>query len=108
VSGFSLLNIANMCSLVMLIDLGLCLVINSYTHWIWMDICISRIGIFLEICQCLLCRCWSFFRCVSNADSQVGQAYVIMNLIRALRRVSLLLVLNRSLLNKEYNVINVM
>jgi hypothetical protein len=36
----------------------------------------------------------------------VGQGYVIMDLIRALWRASLLLVLNQSLLNKEYNLIN--
>jgi hypothetical protein len=34
------------------------------------------------------------------------QACVIMDLIRALWRVNLLLVLNRSLLNKKYNLIN--
>jgi hypothetical protein len=41
-------------------------------------------------------------------NSQAGQAYVIMDLMRALWRVNLLLVLNRSLLNKEYNLINVL
>jgi hypothetical protein len=37
-----------------------------------------------------------------------GTSYVIVDLMRALWRVNLLLVFNQSLLNKEYNLINVL
>jgi hypothetical protein len=45
---------------------------------------------------------------VSAANSQAGQAYVITDLISALWRVNLTLVLNRSRLNREYVIINVL
>jgi hypothetical protein len=44
---------------------------------------------------------------VSVANSQAGQPSVIADLMRTLWRVSLMLVLNRSLLNKGYIPMNV-
>jgi hypothetical protein len=88
------------------------LVIKWYTYGIWKYMCISRIVVFLGnlpmVWRILFCRRWSFIRCVSAAKSHAKEAYVIMDLIRALCRVNLLLVLNRSLLNKEYNLMNVL
>jgi hypothetical protein len=92
--------------------LACCLHSLIITYDIWKDICMSRIGVFLGnlpvVRRTLFCRCWSFIRCVSAANSQAGRAYVIMDLIRALWRVNLLLVLNRSFLIKEYNLRNVL
>jgi IS4 transposase len=77
------------------------LVTKSYTYGIWKDI--SWIRVFLGnspmVWRALYCRCWGFIRCVSATNSQAGQAYVIMDLIRTSWRVNLLLVLNWSLFN---------
>jgi hypothetical protein len=50
----------------------------------------------------------NFSRWLSVGNSQVGQAYVIILLMSALWRVILMLVLNRSLLNREYILVNVL
>jgi hypothetical protein len=54
----------------------------------------------------LFCRSSNFNRWVYAANSQVELAYIITDLMRALWRVSLMLVLNHSLLNRECNLIN--
>jgi hypothetical protein len=47
-------------------------------------------------------------RWLSEANSQAGQAYVVIPLMSALWRVDIMLVLNRSLLNREYTLINLL
>jgi hypothetical protein len=53
-------------------------------------------------------RRYNFSKRDSAANSQAGQAQVITDLIRALWRVCLMLAFNRSLLNREYILINVL
>jgi hypothetical protein len=55
----------------------------------------------------LFIRC-NFSRWLSTANSQVGYAKVIILLMSALWRLNLMLVLNRSLFNREYILINVL
>jgi hypothetical protein len=52
-------------------------------------------------------RC-NFSRLLSAANCQAGQAQIFILLMSALWRVNLMLVLNRSLLNREYIPINVL
>jgi hypothetical protein len=54
----------------------------------------------------LVLQALNFNRWVSASNSQAGQTYVIRDLMRALWRSSLILVLNRFLLNMGYVVIN--
>jgi hypothetical protein len=53
------------------------------------------------------CRRWNFSRRDSAANSQAGQAQVITDLMSAFSRVSLMLAVNRSLLKRGYNLMNV-
>jgi hypothetical protein len=56
----------------------------------------------------LFCRRCNFSRWMSAANSQAGQTQVMILLMSALWRVSLMLVLNHSFLNREYILINVL
>jgi hypothetical protein len=67
-----------------------------------------HLGKFTVVRRTLFCMRCNFSRWLSAASSQAGHAYVMMLLMSALWRVSLMLVLNRSLLNREYILINVL
>jgi hypothetical protein len=56
----------------------------------------------------LFCRRCNFNRGVSAADSQVRQTGAIAGLMRALWKVNLVLVLNRSILNGRYILMNIL
>jgi hypothetical protein len=66
------------------------------------------LGIFLAVRRTLFCRRCNFSRWLSAANSQLGQACVIILLMNASSRVTLMLVLTRSLLNREYILANVL
>jgi hypothetical protein len=68
----------------------------------------GHLGKFPVVRRNLFSRRCNFNRWLSAAISQVGQALVMVLLMCALWRISALLVLNRSLLNREYILINVL
>jgi hypothetical protein len=67
-----------------------------------------RLGKLPAVRNTLFCRCCSIIRWVSSPNSQTEQAWVITDVMRALWSVSLMLVLNVSLLNRAYSLINVL
>jgi hypothetical protein len=78
---------------------------QSYTYGRLKAVCKSLTGVHLEkfpmVRSTLFCRRCDFESQVSAANSQAGQTYVITDLIGSLWRVSLMLALNRSLLNGD-------
>jgi hypothetical protein len=67
-----------------------------------------HLGKFPMVQRTMFCMCCNLKRWVSIANSQARQAQVIIDLISALWRVHLMLVLKCSLLNRELVLINVL